>query len=59
MKYLSESQVLAQVGISRATLFRWQRDGYFPMRRKLGPKRVGWSLADVEAWFASRPAVGE
>jgi prophage regulatory protein len=59
MKYLSESQVLAQVGISRATLFRWQRDGYFPMRHKLGPKRVGWSQTDVEAWFSSRPTVGE
>ncbi|MEZ5844834.1 MAG: AlpA family phage regulatory protein [Hyphomicrobiaceae bacterium] len=33
---------------------RLERAGKFPRRMQLGPCRVAWSCAAVEAWIASR-----
>lgn len=33
---------------------RMERAGTFPRRVKLGPKRVGWSENEVQAWIAER-----
>lgn len=57
-KYLSEKQVRNIVGVSRVTLWRWQRDGLFPARRQLGPKRVAWLESELNEWLAARPVVG-
>lgn len=49
--------VLARVGISRATLYRWIRQGHFPHPRSLTPSgsTVAWLSADIEAWITSKP----
>lgn len=41
------------LGISRVTLWRWQRDGSFPKSRILGANVRGWLKSDVEEWFES------
>lgn len=56
--FLLRPEVLALARVSRATIDRWERDGLFPRRRQLGPRRVGWPADEVAAWAASRPAVG-
>lgn len=50
-----EKDVLALVGVSKATLWRWRRDGAFPNPVQLGPNTVGWHREDVDDWLASRP----
>lgn len=55
LRVLRPREVAALLGVSRATLARWQRDGVFPARRQIGPARVGWVEADVLAWLSSRP----
>ncbi|WP_284322932.1 helix-turn-helix transcriptional regulator [Dyella acidisoli] len=49
--------VLARVGISRATLYRWMRQDQFPRPRSLTPNgsTVAWLAAEVEAWITSKP----
>jgi prophage regulatory protein len=42
----------------RTTLWRWEKKGEFPRRRKLGSRLVGWSRNEIMAWIASRPQVG-
>jgi predicted DNA-binding transcriptional regulator AlpA len=32
-----------------------ERDGHFPTRIRLSPKRVAWRMSDIEAWIDSRP----
>jgi prophage regulatory protein len=39
---------------SRATLYRWVRDGIFPQPRRIGPKRIGWIAAELEEWVLTR-----
>jgi predicted DNA-binding transcriptional regulator AlpA len=41
-------------GISRATLYRWSKDGIFPRVIKTGPKRSGISLRALNQWFKER-----
>lgn len=47
------NELLEMLGISRVTLWRWQRTGSFPRSRVLGPNVRGWLRSDVEEWFES------
>jgi prophage regulatory protein len=40
--------------ISRSSIWRWERDGLFPRRVQVGPRRVGWRESQVNQWIASR-----
>ena len=33
------------------TLWRWERDGRFPKRIKIGPNSVAWLRCEVEEWL--------
>lgn len=53
--------VLALVGVSKATLYRWANAGMFPQPRALTPTRstVAWSAVEVHAWIASKLAAND
>jgi len=53
--------VLALVGVSKATLYRWAKHGMFPQPRALTLTRstVAWSAAEVHAWIGSKLAVND
>ena len=40
--------------LSRSTIWRLERDGQFPPRRKLSGNSVGWLRHEVENWIATR-----
>lgn len=40
--------------LSLATLERWRSEGKGPPFVKVGPRRVGYRLADFERWLADR-----
>jgi prophage regulatory protein len=56
VRLLTEAQVRARVPISRVTLWRWEAQGEFPKRVKLGDFRVGWPEGEIDAWIAARMA---
>ncbi len=35
-------------------ILRLEKQGKFPKRIHIGPRRVGWYLTSVEAWLADR-----
>jgi prophage regulatory protein len=45
----------AEIGKSRAQLWRDVRDGLFPAPIEVGPNSLAWVRDEVEAWKASRP----
>lgn len=49
-------QVLARVGVSRATLYTRIKEGAFPRPVALGPRSVAWPSDEVESWIRSRVA---
>jgi predicted DNA-binding transcriptional regulator AlpA len=39
---------------SRSTCDRWERDGYFPKRLRIGKNSVAWCLDDINRWIQER-----
>lgn len=58
-RMLSTTEVQEATGLSRTTLWRMEREGKFPKRRKLVGHRVGWLESEVEVWIADRPVVAD
>jgi prophage regulatory protein len=44
------------VPYSDMQIWRLEQEGRFPKRIRLGPYRVGWSLAEITEWQAARKA---
>jgi predicted DNA-binding transcriptional regulator AlpA len=57
VRVLRASEVEQRVGLSRTTIWRLERTGEFPSRRRLGANAVGWLEQEVEDWITSRPEV--
>ena len=45
------------VPFTRQHILRLEKAGNFPKRFKLGARRVGWLLSEIEAWVAERVAL--
>jgi prophage regulatory protein len=55
MKILRTPEVLSLTGLSRATIWRKEREGTFPARIKLGENSVGYKSDEIFSWIESRP----
>ena len=58
IRVMRREEVTELVGVSNVTLWRWERDGRFPLRRQIGPNVVGWLSYEIEEWLLSRPTIG-
>ena len=56
-RLLSVAKVQEATGLGRTTLWRLERDGKFPRRRRIVGHRVGYLASDVEEWVRERPVV--
>ena len=45
--------VQAVTGLSRASIYLRVKKGTFPKPIQIGPRAVGWRVADIEAWLAN------
>ena len=55
MRLLRIQEVMSVTGLSRMTIYRLEKGGSFPSRRRLGKNSVAWRDDDISAWVASRP----
>ena len=51
-RYLRLPDVLALAGVSWRTLLRWEREGRFPKRYKIGARIVAWKESEIKLWFS-------
>ncbi len=51
--------VTKRLNVSKATVRRWEKLGAIPRRRLFGPGLKGWFASEIDAWFKSRPRIGE
>ena len=56
-RILRANEVVCLTGLSRTTLWRLERSGDFPTRRRLSSFAVGWVLSEVLEWLESRQAI--
>ena len=54
IKILRLPEVLARVGLCRASIYDHMTRGSFPKQITIGSRAVGWVEHEVDAWFASR-----
>lgn len=52
-RLLKIADVVRETSLHRATIYRAIKAGTFPPSRRLGPQRVAWFEADIEAWKQS------
>ena len=38
-------------GTSNVSVWRWERDGIFPKRIKIGPNATGWIESEIDEWI--------
>ena len=55
--YLRKPEVLELTGLSYSTIFRMERRGEFPKRRKLSSNIVAWRSDEITEWMLSRDVV--
>lgn len=57
MRLLRLKQVVAATGLSRMTIYRLEKLGNFPSRRRLSVNSVAWQEDEVTEWLRTRPPV--
>lgn len=53
-RMIKPSQIEDVTGLSMSTIWRREKEGSFPKRRKISQRRVGWLASEVEQWLNSR-----
>lgn len=53
--FYSMKEVCGLTGFSRTHIYRLERVGKFPRRRRLGLAKIGFVRAEVHAWIENRP----
>jgi predicted DNA-binding transcriptional regulator AlpA len=54
MKLIKHHDLIKQLGMSRTTIWRLERDGLFPARIRTSGRLVAWLEADIERWLADQ-----
>ena len=58
--FIREKALLKLLGNpGRTTVWRWEKEGQFPRRRKLGGRSIAWLKSEIMEWIATRPKVGD
>ena len=53
-RIITRKELRLMVPFTPQHIGRLERAGKFPKRIRIGERRVGWRLADVEAWLEQR-----
>jgi len=57
MKLLRIREIMDITGLSRMTIYRMEKTGDFPNRRRLGMNSVAWIEGEVNTWIETRPPI--
>lgn len=52
--YFKDTQLAKHLGIGRATIWRWIKEGRFPPPVRFSENCVRWASDDIDKWLADR-----
>ena len=55
-RILRYPDVKKKIPVTNVTLWRWEREGEFPKRFRLGGNSAGWLESEVDQWIKDRAA---
>jgi len=58
LRLLRLPEVEEATGLSATTIWRREREGKFPRRRRVAGNLVAWRSDEIDAWIRSRPLAG-
>lgn len=53
-RFIALKEVCGCLGVSRQTVDRLEARGLFPLRIRIGQRRMAWLKSEIEAWTAER-----
>ena len=53
LRIMRLNEVKAVTGLSKTTIYRFEKEGRFPSRVSLGERSVGWFEDDIQAFLIS------
>lgn len=53
-RVLRSGKLADMLGVSRVTLWRWERKGLLPKRTHYGPNCCGWTSSQIEEWWKQK-----
>jgi prophage regulatory protein len=53
LRIMRLNEVKAVTGLSKTTIYRFEKEGRFPSRVSLGERSVGWFEYDIQAFLMS------
>jgi prophage regulatory protein len=53
LRIMRLNEVKAVTGLSKTTIYRFEKEGRFPSRVSLGERSVGWFEDDIEGFLIS------
>jgi len=56
LRIMRLTEVKAVTGLSKTTIYRFEKEGRFPSRVSLGERSVGWFEDDIESFLMSLKA---
>lgn len=54
LKLITQRELEQKLKKVRQTIRRWELEGDFPKRRRIGKNSVAWLESEVDAWIESR-----
>jgi prophage regulatory protein len=54
-RIVTKKELREIVPYSPQHILRLEKKGQFPKRIRIGERRVGWRLSEIETWLAERP----
>lgn len=55
LRIIRPNELSRILGISTVTIWRWEKEGKLPSRKKIGDRAVGWKESDIEDWIDNCP----
>ena len=53
-RVIGHRELLDRIPYSKVQIWRLERQGRFPRRIRIGPKRIGWLETEIDDWIRSR-----
>ena len=56
-RFIRQPELQRTTGLSRTTIWRLERTGQFPKRRRISSNSIAWLESEIITWMAERAEV--